>query len=490
MHRLPLIEGLESRQLFAAFATRINFQPSGVAVPDYCKADTGAVYGLRGNGLTYGWNALNSANARDRNAANSYDQKYDTLNHLQKNGNYSWEIAVPNGTYKVRLVAGDASYADSVIKINVEKTLAVNGTPTKSNPWVEGTVSVSVTDGKLSVSSAAGAVNNKVSFIEVGESMISSPPPTSTSLGTLVWTKAAAHPIARTEEMVATVNGKMYVMGGYVNNKYLSVARMDVYDPAANKWTQLPDMPAKLSHAATVVDGKYIILVGGYTVNSTGTKQVFGLKTSYRYNTETGKWDTLQSLPVNRGAGNMVLLDRTLYYMGGFDEKMGDRSEIYTLRLDDPAAKWTLKGKMPGPNNHFGIVLLNGKIYTMGGQTGNDATAVFKRTSFRYDPANGSWTALPLFGDPARSHTWATTIVYKGKIIMFGGEAMGSEINRPKTVQAVEAYDPASNKWSILTKLPGARSSGVVGVFGEKIVFSTGLAFGTFMTDTWIGEFK
>jgi len=486
----PMFQALESRQLFAAtFAGRINFQPSNVPVPDYCRADTGAVYGLRANGLTYGWNALNSANTRDRNSSLSYDQRYDTFNHLQKGGNFKWEIAVPNGQYKVRLVAGDASYADSVMKINIEGTLAVTGTPTKANPWVQGTVTVNVADGKLSVSNAAGAVNNKISFIEIGESVITSTPTPTPAQGTLTWTKAASH-IARTEEMVAMVNGKMYVMGGYVNNKYLSVGRMDVYDPAANKWTQLADMPARLSHAATVVDGKYIILVGGYTVDAAGTRQVFGLKTMHRYDTQTGKWDTLQSLPVNRGAGNMTLLDRTLYYMGGFDEKMGDRTEIFTLKLDDPTAKWTLKGNMPGANNHFGIATINGKIYTIGGQTGNDATAAFKNTSFRYDPATGSWTALATFGNPPRSHNWATTVVYKGKILMFGGEAMGREINRPTTVQAVESYDPSTNKWSVLTKLPGARSSGVVGLWGDKIIFSTGLAFGTFMSDTWIGEFK
>jgi glucose/arabinose dehydrogenase len=152
-----------------SFSAKINFQPTASPVPAGYVADGGAVYGNRGNGYTYGWNADNSTTTRDRNATNSPDQRYDTLAHLQKpeNPNAVWEIAVPNGTYTVKVVSGDPSHFDGVFKLNVEGTLAVNGTPTSSNRWVEGTVTVTVSDGKLTITNAAGASNNKICFIEV-----------------------------------------------------------------------------------------------------------------------------------------------------------------------------------------------------------------------------------------------------------------------------------------------------------------------------------
>jgi hypothetical protein len=152
-----------------AFTAYVNFQPTGSPVPGGYLKDDGAVYGNRGNGYTYGWNAANGANTRDRNAANSPDQRYDTLIHMQKenNPNAFWELAVPKGNYRVRLVAGDPSHFDSVFKINVEGVLAINTTPTTSNRWVDRTVTVTVSDGRLTVSNASGASNNKVCFIEV-----------------------------------------------------------------------------------------------------------------------------------------------------------------------------------------------------------------------------------------------------------------------------------------------------------------------------------
>ncbi len=150
----------------------MNFQPSTAPVPSGYLVDSGLVYAARGNGRTYGWRANNTAQTRDRNAANSPDQRYDTLTHLQKPAvpDAVWEIAVPNGTYVVRVVSGDASYFDSVFRIMVEGVLTVSGTPTTTTRWIGGTKTVTVTDGRLTIRSGAGARNNKICFVEITQS--------------------------------------------------------------------------------------------------------------------------------------------------------------------------------------------------------------------------------------------------------------------------------------------------------------------------------
>ncbi len=99
----------------------------------------------------------------------SADQRYDTLNQMQYGGvNRFWEVAVPNGTYQVHLVAGDPNYfTGNIYKINVENAPAINGTPTASNRWIENTVTVTVTDGRLTINNASGGVNNRVCFVDV-----------------------------------------------------------------------------------------------------------------------------------------------------------------------------------------------------------------------------------------------------------------------------------------------------------------------------------
>lgn len=146
---------------------RINFQPSGAAVPSGYFADTGSSFGGRGNGYSYGWSSSNTSNTRDRNSSRSADQRYDTLNHMQLGSTRTWEIAVPNGTYSVFLVAGDATAYDSIFRINVEGGLTVSGTPNSSTRWISGTRTVTVSDGRLTVSNGTGARNNKICFIDI-----------------------------------------------------------------------------------------------------------------------------------------------------------------------------------------------------------------------------------------------------------------------------------------------------------------------------------
>lgn len=145
---------------------RINFQPAGSATPPGYLADTGAVFGDRGNGYAYGWLTDNTLQARDRNAIT--DQLRDTFNQFNRplNPDAVWELALPNGDYEIYAVAGDPSFFDSVFRLGFEGVVIVDGTPTDTARFVEGRNTVTVRDGRLTVRSAGGS-NNKLCFVEI-----------------------------------------------------------------------------------------------------------------------------------------------------------------------------------------------------------------------------------------------------------------------------------------------------------------------------------
>src|SRR3954447_10624925 len=170
------LESLESR-IFLSFSANINFQPGGAAPAGYL-VDKGEGYGTRVGGYTYGWNIRNTANIVQRNSPASPDFRYDTLGLMQAPGVTWWQIIVPNGTYTVHIVAGDpASTSGNVYKINAENVTVVNGTPTAAKPWVEGTANVPVADGRLTLASPAGAVGNRIAFLDITDATDPTPPP-------------------------------------------------------------------------------------------------------------------------------------------------------------------------------------------------------------------------------------------------------------------------------------------------------------------------
>ena len=152
-----------------AFQAKINFQPANAPLPAGYLRDGGVTFRTRLNGYSYGWNAPMGVIVRDLNAPNSADQRFDTFALMQgpANPNAHWGLAVPNGTYQVRVVAGSPTNTNSVYKIDVEGVRAIDGTASASNLWFDNTVTVIVTDGRLTVKNAAGARGNKINFIEV-----------------------------------------------------------------------------------------------------------------------------------------------------------------------------------------------------------------------------------------------------------------------------------------------------------------------------------
>jgi uncharacterized delta-60 repeat protein len=154
---------------------RVNFQSTtGVNAFGYA-ADLGLPFGPRDraidplapDGQRFGWEVDNTANARFR-GLELPGFIYNTFNHMQKpGGGTRWEIAVPNGIYEVKLAAGDPQNTDSVYRMNLEGQLALSGTPANQVRWFESTTRVQVSDGRLTLSNGAGAVNNKIAFLEI-----------------------------------------------------------------------------------------------------------------------------------------------------------------------------------------------------------------------------------------------------------------------------------------------------------------------------------
>src|SRR4029077_19098800 len=86
---------------------------------------------------------------------------------MQRTTPLSWEIAVPNGTYRVHLVAGDAVNNTANEKILAEGVSAINGVTNASTHWIEATKTVTVSDGRLTIKTAAGSTAARIDFIDI-----------------------------------------------------------------------------------------------------------------------------------------------------------------------------------------------------------------------------------------------------------------------------------------------------------------------------------
>ncbi|MCA9237355.1 MAG: PQQ-dependent sugar dehydrogenase [Planctomycetales bacterium] len=157
------VEHLEPRHLLAGDVFLINFQFDEVPTPDSYVRDVGALFGDRGNGLTYGWSSDHTDVSRDRGV--DLDQRTDTLIHFHQNAN--WELQLPNGDYEVTVVVGDPGTNDGVHTVNVEGVSFFAAVPDGNTPLLATQV-VTVADGRLTLDQGAAADKaTRIDYIHV-----------------------------------------------------------------------------------------------------------------------------------------------------------------------------------------------------------------------------------------------------------------------------------------------------------------------------------
>lgn len=312
----------------------------------------------------------------------------------------------------------------------------------------------------------------------------SEPPPPITR-----WTQGAPSPIDRSEAEGVAIGAKLYVFGGYSYplDGWTPYSRVDVYDTTTNEWTRLRDLPRAVNHAGVATDGQYVYFAGGYVANEEGDGAEYGSRSVFRYDIAADSYIELSPLPLNRAAGALVLVGRTLHYFGGTNkERSVDTGEHWSFDLDAPDATWQPRAALPNPRNHLGAVELSGQIFAVGGQHDHDGDLVTQSDVHRYDPLTDVWTAVaPL---PAvlidgntygRGHIGAATFVRDGKIVVAGGE-----YEHMKPLRGIIQYDPATDSWQELGLLPERRYSGVARYFGDRLVYATGGTDGAELTNT------
>ena len=167
---LPEVDQEGVSEIVGAPPIHINFQRMRDSAISGYLVDGGKVFGDRGNGYTYGWDIDVFFTRRDRNDSLSPDERYDTLVHAQHSSLPSdaiWEIELPNGDYEIHFVAGDPSYFNGYYHILAEGITLIDAAPSDSTRWVENTITVTVADGRLSLTNGPNGDWNKFAYIDI-----------------------------------------------------------------------------------------------------------------------------------------------------------------------------------------------------------------------------------------------------------------------------------------------------------------------------------
>ena len=298
--------------------------------------------------------------------------------------------------------------------------------------------------------------------------------------------KGAPFPEPDEELYGVAANGKLYVIGGWGDGKARGVNYE--YDPATDKWTKKQPMPRPAHHAAlAAVNGK-IYAFGGFVAPATTAIPLGAawepIADAWEFNPATDSWKPLAPLPGKRGSAIAAEVGGKIYVIGGATTMEGSKDPFFTAfgpakvlatnDVYDPATNtWESRNPMSVPRNHAFGGVVNGKIYVIGGRTGQAFILSATNTDVveEYNPASNTWS-IPMERMPTARSGGASGTDGR-RIYVAGGEVTTTEL--VGAYRAVEAFDPATNSWLTLPSMPMPRHGVAGGVIGNRFHLVSGM---------------
>jgi N-acetylneuraminic acid mutarotase len=269
------------------------------------------------------------------------------------------------------------------------------------------------------------------------------------------WNSVSNLPAARSSSGVASVNGKIYVVGGYDGTSVQStVYAYDTAQPSQG-WlgTNSPLTSARSDLGAASVNGK-IYAIGGYDGSSAQS-------TVYVYDIAQPShgWLTMSNLPAARRGLAAAGVSGKIYAVGGSDGT-NYQSTVYIYDPSQPTLGWLSVSNLPTALELWALATVNGKIYASGGFAGG-----WESTAYVYDPSQPAAGWLSVSNLPA--DLWGPTEASVNGIIFF----MGGQQPYSSTAYAYDPSQPTLG-WSSANNLPTAHGyMGAAGVNGQIYAF-------------------
>lgn len=283
-----------------------------------------------------------------------------------------------------------------------------------------------------------------------------------------------------------SVARNMRVMGGLDPKTGRPVGAVYAFDSAKSEWMEKKGMPVPAHHIMTATLNGKIYVFGGFVSPANPSNRQEGAEAGgcqptnrcWIYDPAIDQWKELKPMPTPRGARWAVELDNKIYVIGGAQSNVASdptmplrpgtpKLVLGTVEVYDPSTdEWRTGAPMPTARNRFVAAAVNEKIYAIGGRLGSAMITSADNTNVveEFDPVKNQRANR---GRAPIRRSGMTGTVYNGKIYIAGGELQDWE--GAKAFWAVESFDPSNGRWEKLPRMHLAHHGFACGVIGKEL---------------------
>ena len=172
------------------------------------------------------------------------------------------------------------------------------------------------------------------------------------------WSRHADMPSARAAHAMAEIGGKLYVVGGVAQRP----ESVWVYDPRSNTWdASAAPLPTQREHtAAAALGGKLYVIAGRWSRGNLAAAEV--------YDPARDAWSTLPNMPTVSGGLTASAVAGRIHVTGG-EDLFSSRTFSAHHAYDPATNRWETLAPLPTPRHGLASAGADGVFYVIGGAT-------------------------------------------------------------------------------------------------------------------------
>ena len=307
-----------------------------------------------------------------------------------------------------------------------------------------------------------------VLMISVDAMSVTVEPSSATQCGKWTTLSCIGKPDGRHETTFVECEGKFYLIGGRESRK------IDRFDPQTNTWTKMKATSPLIHHFQPVLWNNKIYMVGAMTGGYPKEPPMTHIQI---YDPIADKWTEGSEIPSTRrrGSAGTVLYNGKIYMVGGITLGHTSGTNAWFDEYDPKTNTWTQLPDAPHIRDHFHAVVLDDKLYCLGGRNtshhipnfGSFFAAVIPEIDV-YDFKTGTWSVLEGSAGLPQGSAAGGTAALDDCIVYFGGETDKDALS------GCWAFNPKTKTWKTLASLNQGRHGSQAIVFENRIYIAAG----------------
>ncbi|XP_065223954.1 kelch-like protein diablo [Planococcus citri] len=226
---------------------------------------------------------------------------------------------------------------------------------------------------------------------------------------------------------------------------------VECFSPTSGMWYTLASLPFAISKHGLVASGKNNLYLAGGEYPDGKVSMAF-----WRYDPVLDIWQEMAPMTTPRSEFGLAVLDGYIYAVGGWE---GSYRLDSMERYDPNSNTWTMVHKLKMAVTSAAVVAYDRMLYVAGGAVYEEGDGI--NCLLRYDPRTETWSELPPM---LIARSGAATCVLDGYIYVIGGWHASTEYTN-----RVERFNVKCNRWEKVSSMNERRFRPGISVINGKI---------------------